>query len=214
MRRSAIAAALAGTIVIGAAGPTLAGGFGGTTILRTAAAGTEIRVEDIAARGTGVVVGWQENAPGGGKATYIRRSSNGGATFRSRLRLDTRPSRDVQVDVCDGWAWATHVFQESGDWLVGLDKRALVGSFYERSLVTIGGLSRKPDVACAGERLAVAWFQKVGGVWHVKLHARGVNDEAKGDQLPEENLDLGTGDMAKGLTLAGTGDHLFLAWFR
>ena len=68
-------------------------------------------------------------------------------------------------------------------------------------------------MACAGERLAVAWFQKVGSVWHVKLHARGVNDEAKGDQLPEENLDLGVGTMAKGLALAGTTEHLFLAWF-
>lgn len=207
-----MAAVMSGAL-LAASVPVSAGGFGGTTVLRTAAAGTEIRVGDIAARGSGVAVGWQENAPGGNKRVWMRRSANGGATFRTALRLDDRQSRDIEVDTCDGWAFASFTFRESGEWLVGLDKHALTGPFFDQSALTLGGLSRKPDVACAGERLAVAWFQRVGGVWHVKLHARGVNDEALGDVLPEVNLDLGVGTMMKGLALAGTGDHLFLTWF-
>ncbi len=212
-RRSLTTASLAGAALLIATAPAMAGGFGGTSVLRTAAAGTQIRVGDIAARGAGVVVGWQENAPGGTKAVYLRRSNDGGATFRSAVKLDTRPSREIQVDVCDGWAWAASTVKEAGSWFVALDKRALVGGVHGSYALSPSTQVRGPDVACAGERLVVAWFQKVGGTWRVKLHARGVNDEFKGDQLDEIDLDLGPGDMREGLALAGTGDHVFLAWF-
>jgi hypothetical protein len=143
----------------------------------------------------------------------MRRSADGGATFRPAQRLDSRQSRDIEVETCDGWAFGAFTFRESGAWLVGLDKHALTGPALESGAITLGGLSRKPDVACAGERLVVVWFQKVGGTWRVKLHARGVNDEAKGDQLPEVNLDLGPGTMSKGLAVAGSGDDIHVAWF-
>lgn len=213
-RRSLVATTLMSVMVLAASGPVSAGSWGATKVIRTAAAGTEIRVADIAARDAGAVaVGWQENAPGGVKRVWLRRSSDGGATFRAALKLDDRQSRDIQVDACDGWAFSAYTFREAGDWLVGLDKRALVGPFYETSALTIDGLSRKPDVTCAGERLVVVWFQQVAGVWRVKLHARGVNDDPKGDQLPPIDLDLGPGTMTKGLAIAGHGNDVHIAWF-
>ncbi len=211
-QRPILAAVLASAALLAAA-PVSAGTFGATRVIRTAASGTEIRVGDIAARGSGVVVGWQENAPGGVKRVWVRRSADGGATFRPAVRLDDRPSRDIEVETCGGWAFAAYTFKESGAWLVGLDKLPLTGPSHEQNAITLDGQSRRPDVACAGERLAVAWFQKVGGDWHVMLHARGVNDEAKGDSLPAIDLDLGEGSMQKGLALAGSGDDLHLAWF-
>jgi hypothetical protein len=213
-RRFTVLAALASAMVLTTSLPVAAGTFGATTVIRTAAAGTEIRVADIAARDAGAVaVGWQENAPGGVKRVWLRRSSNGGSTFRSALKLDNRQSREIQVDTCDGWAFSAYTFREAGEWLVGLGKHALVGPYFEKSALTFGGLSRKPDVTCAGERLVVVWFQREGDEWRVKLHARGVNDEPKGDQLPEINEDLGRGTMEKGLAIAGQGNDVYIAWF-
>lgn len=213
-RRSLVVAALAGSALLATTLPTMAGGgFGAPTTLRTGAAGTEIRAGDLAARAKGVVIGWQENKPGGVKRVYIRRSNTGGASFRPTLQLDTRQSRDIQVDVCSGWAWAASTVKEAGSWFVALDKRALVGSEWESSVIGASGTVRKPDVACAGPRLVVAWFRKQGGIWRVKLHARGVNDAAKGDQLPAIDVDLGPGDMHKGLAIAGTKNDVFVSWF-
>jgi hypothetical protein len=114
-------------MVLATALPVSAATFGSTKVLRTAAGGTEIRVGDIAARGAGVVVGWQENAPGGVKRVWMRRSADGGATFRPAQRLDSRQSRDIEVETCDGWAFGAFTFRESGAWLVGLHKHALTG---------------------------------------------------------------------------------------
>ena len=62
----------------------------------------------------GVVVGWQENAPGGDKRVWMRRSTDGGAAFRRAARLDDRQSREIRWTTCDGWAFATYTFRESG----------------------------------------------------------------------------------------------------
>ena len=173
-----------------------------------------VDIGDIAASGRNVVVGWDEDPPSGNRASYVRWTTNGGVSFAPRVRLDTRPQREVKVDVCAGWAWATASLSVGGDQLISLDKRRLVGSEVEQSVLTTDGVSRGPDVACGGERLVVAWFQRAGDTWRVKLHARGVHDEPAGDSLPPFDADLGTGSLSRGLAVAATADRVYVAWFR
>lgn len=118
--------------------------------------------------------------------------------------------------MCDGWAWAvTGVHTPSspaGEWLVGLYGHQLTGGFYESGVVTLSGVARKPDVACAGSRrLAVAWFQKVGGSWHVKLFTRVAARTT--DDPPERRFDLGAGDVNSGLAVTATAKRIVVSWF-
>lgn len=217
MRLPTVHSALALSVIaaLGVSGPVAAAGWGDPVVLSQVVPDKVVRVADIAARGRNVVVGWDEDPPTGVNASYIRWSTNTGASFRPRVRLDaTRSQREVQVDVCGGWVWAAASLSTGGDQLISLDKRSLDGSEVEQSVLTTGGMSRGPDVACGGERLVVAWFQRVGGDWHVKLHARGVHDEALGDSLPPFDADLGIGSRSRGLAVAATAERVYVAWFR
>jgi hypothetical protein len=208
------ALALASVAALGVSGPVAAAGWKDPIVLSQVVSDKVVDIGDIAARGGQVVVGWNEDPPSGNRASYVRWSTNGGNSFAPRIRLDTRPQREVQVDVCSGWAWAASGLNADGDWLVALDKRRLFGNEVEQSVLTTDGVSRYPDVACGGERLVVAWFQRVGGQWRVKLHARGVHDEALGDSLPPFDADLGPGTLRGGLAVAATADRVYVAWFR
>jgi hypothetical protein len=68
---------------------------------------------------------------------------------------------------------------------------------------------RGPDIACAGSRLAIAWFQKVAGVWKVRLQARGVSGG-----ITTYQSTLGRGAPSRGLAVAGTPERLYVAWYQ
>jgi hypothetical protein len=206
--------ALSVVAVLGVVTPVAAAGWRDPIVLSQVVPDKVLDIGDIAARGRNIVVGWNEDPPTGSRAAYLRWSTNGGVSFAPRVRLDaTRSQREVQVDVCGGWAWATASLSVGDDRLITLDKRQLVGPEVEQSVLTLDGVSRGPDVACGGERLVVAWFQRVGDQWRVKLHARGVHDEALGDSLPPFDRDLGPGSRSRGLAVAATADRVYVAWF-
>ncbi len=196
---------------------TALAGFSAPQILRTAASGVDLFVADLAARGSNVVVGWEEDHPGG-RASFMRWSTNGGVSFQPRVRLDTRPNREIQVDVCGGEAWAVsalHVPENPpSEWVIVLDGRSMTGGGYEAGLLTYGGVARKPDIACVGHRrLATAWFKKVGGIFRVKFFSRAVHLDFEGTISPEVSLDLGTGSVNGDLAMAATNDRIIVAWF-
>lgn len=213
-RHASFALVLATTLALVVPAAASADTFSGTTTLSQLEDDKEVTVTDVAARGRNVVVGWEESPEVGNRRVFIRSSTNGGASFGPRIRLDTRSQREIRVDVCGGYSWATSGLSVPGSWLVALDKRSLTSSEVEQSVLTTSGIARRPDVACGGERLIVAWFQQSGGVWRVKLHARGVHDQAKGNALPPFDADLGTGDMVRGLAVAATSDRVYVAWYR
>jgi hypothetical protein len=189
--------------------------FSGAITLSQPTDGKAVSVGDIAARGSNVVVGWEERPEGGTRRVFIRRSTNGGASFSARIRLDTRPQRAIRVETCSGSAWATSELSEvTGEWIIALDKRPMSGSQVEQSVLTTRGVARDPDIACGGPRLVVAWFQRSDDGWRVRLHARGVHDETGGSSLPAFDADLGRGDRVKGLAVAATSDRVYVAWFR
>ena len=206
--------ALSVVAVLGVVTPVAAAGWRDPIVLSQVVRDKMVGIGDIAARGRNIVVGWNEDHPSGNRAAYVRWSTNGGVSFAPRVRLHTEPQREVQVDACAGWAWATASLGSGAEQLITLDKRQLSGSEVEQSLLTTTGISRGPDVACGGERLVVAWFQRSGDEWRVKVHARGVHDEILGDSLPPFDADLGTGSRSRGLAVAATDERVYVAWFR
>jgi hypothetical protein len=75
---------------------------------------------------------------------------------------------------------------------------------------TTTGVARRPDAACiANTELAVAWFQKSGSGYKVKLRT-GV---PSGDDLSPQSFSLGAGSPGRGLSVAATSDRVYVAWF-
>jgi hypothetical protein len=94
-----------------------------------------------------------------------------------------------------------------------LDRYTLADAEAKRTTLVTTGDARVPDVACGGERLVSAWYQRSGSTWRVQLRARGVHD-SPGDSLPPFAADLGTGDWTRGLAVAATDTRAYVAWFR
>jgi len=191
--------------------------FGPTSIVRTTNSGVDLDVTDYAWDGGSIALTWEEVQPAG-RRVYLGWTTDRGATWQ-RQRVDDRSSRDPQVALCAGWAWAIFRLHVTGspahEWLVALTGRSVDGGVYEGSIQTFSGEAREPDVACVGtRRLVSAWFQKSGDTWRVKLHARGVLLNPEDEEVPEQDFDLGTGELGRGLAIAATRDMVYVAWFR
>ena len=216
-RRVRWAAPIALLACVAVATPALAD-FGPTRTVRTSASGTDLDLTDYAWDNGTIALTWEEFPPAGGRRVRLGWSTDRGTTWQHR-QVSSFRSRDPQVAACSDFVWAIYRLQPddvpSDVWMVALTGRSVDGSVVEGSLQTFGGQAREPDLACVGtRRLASAWFQKSGDTWRVKVHARPVLIDPKGDTVPEQSFDLGTGDESRGLAIAATKDMVYVAWFQ
>jgi hypothetical protein len=214
-RRLGLAVALVGGLLLTTLGPTVAA-WDPAQVLRSVPGGTLLSVQDMAALGSKVVVGWQEED--GQPRSLVRWTTDAGANWSSETALDTRARRELKVDTCAGRAWATSALHDpgarAGEWLIVIDGLEMDGPGEESSLASVNGQGRKPDIACAGnKRLAVAWFRKVRSGHRVKLFSRGAAQPIE-DAPPEIARDLGRGSLRKGISVAATADRVYVAFFR
>jgi hypothetical protein len=196
-------------VMLAIAAPVSAAGWTDPVTLSLLAPSKEVFVRDIATRGESVAVAWEERPFTGNRAVYLRWSTDSGDTWKPRERLSTRRQLEVRVDLCGGALWATSRIEATGGWVIDLDRRGLSSGSTSTTPVTGVGDVRGPDIACAGRRLAIAWFQKVAGVWKVRLQARGVTGG-----LRTYSTTLGKGSPSRGLAVAGTADRLYVAWYQ
>jgi hypothetical protein len=189
--------------------PAMAAGWTDPATLNQLDPSRRIFVRDIATRGESVAVAWEEQPVTGARAVYLRWSTDTGGTWQPRVRLSTSRQLEARLDVCNGSVWAASRIEASGQWLIRLDRRGLASGSASSSPISAVGDVRGPDIACAGPRLAIAWFQKAAGVWRVRLQARGVSGG-----LATYNATLGRGAPSRGLAVAGTPDRLYVAWYR
>ena len=143
---------------IGLLAPAVAGAFGGASDPAHGAGG---HGESGPATSPPAAAAWssagRRTPPVAASAVYMRRS-----TRRWRDLPARRSGSTPRSPVTSRWTPAPagpgrrpRCPRHPGEWLVALDKLALVdGSVYETSALTLSGLSRKPDVACVG---AAAW---------------------------------------------------------
>jgi hypothetical protein len=169
---------LLGIAVSALALPALAGPaaaeFGPTRTLRTA---DFVLLQDVAAKGSGIGVVWEEQASGTPVVRY-RMSQDRGATWTATRRLDDRPNRDAEAAVCQGTLWIASKLRldgdPTGDWHVVVDGKDLDGSGDAGYPITDSFVSltvRDPSITCIGDRfLAVTWLEKrTGEGWRAWL---------------------------------------------
>jgi hypothetical protein len=211
------AAALAATCLL-LVPATASAAWGPTVLLRSAPTGTDARVASIAASGSNVVVGWDEDGPSV-DASYVRWSNNGGSSFLAHRRLDNRATREVDADVCGNVLHSAFGLRTTSGpphkWLVAVEDRFQDGQVIVQGVVTTTGVARHPDVACVGtRRIVVAWLQRVGSSWRLKLFSRAAVESEKGANPPHQSFDLGTAELDGEVSVAATNDRVYVTWLR
>jgi hypothetical protein len=119
-----------------------------------------VDLQDADFSGQKVAITWQE--PGGGtRKVGIRTSVNSGTSFGSAVTFPG--ARQSAVDICGSRLEAVYARKSGASW--GIERavgNVAGGSFVTRNVAVGPGLSRHPDIACAGGRVFVTWFHREG----------------------------------------------------
>lgn len=216
---AAFACALGGVLLL-PVGLLAGGGYSAPTVLRTAGAGVDAHLQDVATKGDKVAVGWQEQTPTGPNV-YFRRSLDGGASFGPLVTVDLRDSREMRMDICAGYVWSTYALQtpdaDPGEWEIVLGGEALEGTGSIGALLTEPfepNVGRFPDVACiGGYRHIVAWIEAVDSTdRRAIIQLRPIGGPIE-DPPPIYEYDFPAGKQSQ-IAVAATNGHAYAAWVR
>jgi hypothetical protein len=168
------------------------------------APGEHITVTDFMARDDDYAV-VTERVLAGDRSAVLSWSDEGGDTWQHQAVEGTSTS-EPEVAICGGTATAVHRVG-SGD---TARVRSLTVPFggglqFVRNWTPEGPV-RGPDIACvASTYYTIAWFERIDGEWRVRVRT--------GAGTPR-TFGLGTGSVGRGLSIATSGDRLYVAWFR
>ena len=216
-RRATLGALIAVVAMATAASPSLAGGFSPTKVLRTAPAGADLEVRDIATFADDIAVVWEEDRAAGRKS-FLRISQDGGSTFRSIKKLGAG-AQEPQVDVCDRFERFAYVI---GTYSTGPETRDVSLHLVHTANGSGGGgqfgrpdderIARSPDVACVGRvRLAGAWFDESTSPTRVQVQ---IPSKGEFEPVPHFAANLGRGEVSRGLSVAATPHAVYVTWMR
>jgi hypothetical protein len=157
---SAVVAAISSALVLSSA---VSAAFGPPVLLRESSV---IRIQDLAARGSTVAVGWREGASPG--TLHVRVSTDAGASFRPRYPVAGLGGSGMSLDICRGTVWAATAAAFPGDVEndsdVLVSSRAIQGGAADQVFVTSPAddhAVRDTRVACVGRKLlAIAWLDR------------------------------------------------------
>jgi len=205
-RRLVATAALTLTVVLAAASPVAAHAPDWTGRVNVRAA-DDVQLRDADFSRRNVAITWQEPGAGGPKVG-LRTSVDSGASFGPISWVNK--SRQSAVDICGGSelnaVYAKKV--SSGNWRIDHAVGSIDGDGFLRTPVSLApGVNGYPDVACAGGRVFVSWFQRDGGGDRLKL-AHGIRN----DGAFETPMTLGFDDetfFGRSLAVAGTSDTAY-----
>lgn len=184
---------------------------------------TTIRVQDAAADGQILAVGWRESKGSGAGLLRVAFSTDAGGTFlknNGKLRFYSvagKAKRGLSIDSCKGRIWAASAAGFPGDASGDSDvlvSRRIVGGSAGQAFVTPPSQSRtvrQVDVACAGGRLlAIAWLERNPSGLRARLMIRdqGSLTPAATNQV----FDLGPARGKDGISVAATGKSAYVAW--
>jgi hypothetical protein len=161
----------------------------------------DAKLWDADFRGRKVAVTWQEPGSGSPKVG-IRTSTNSGTTFGPVSTI--AQARQSAVDICSRAELNAVYARKLGprNWAVEHAVSSVAGGSFKIGFVSPGsGVQRFPDVACAGGRVFVSWFQRAGSGDRLKVaHAR------RSDGVFSAPIDLGLDDetfFSRSLAVAG-----------
>ncbi len=172
--------------------------------------GIELQDADFSRRN--VAVTWEEPASGPPDVGF-RASVQAGSAFGPTLFIED--ARQSEVDLCGGSelhaVWATK--DSPGNWVIEHGARSIDGDGFDVSAVAPGpGVSRFPDVSCAGGRVFATWFQREGSndrLYVAHAGTNGIFGAPKSLGLDEPRPFRG-----RSLAVAGVQDTAYVAFTR
>jgi hypothetical protein len=182
-----------------------------------------VRVQDAAATGQVVAVGWRESVGSGPGLLRVAFSTDGGGTFlkaNGKLRFYSvagQPRRGLSIDICKGRIWAASAARFPGDASGDSDvlvSRRLVGGSAGQAFVTSPAQSRtvrQVDIACAaGKLLAIAWLERNPQGMRARLMIR--DQGSLTTAATNRIFELGPARGQAGISVAATGQSAYVAW--
>lgn len=122
---------------------------------------TNVFLDDANFAKHNVAVSWEEPRSGTTRVGFRTSASNGNAFGTAEY---VGSSRESMVDLCSGSELNAAYSHDigGGQWRIEHAVRDVVGSGFDRDLVAPGADDqRMPDIACAGARVFISWFQPV-----------------------------------------------------
>lgn len=214
--RLAVGLALLGIVSIG--GRVVSAAFAPTIELRRALVDDDLSLQDVASKADDVAVVWLEDT-GAAQELWLRTSTDGGASFRTRRLVDDREPLDAAADVCDEQAWMLHTYRLP-DFLVDiygliLESRPLVGDGLTGMLIAHpddGYDVRALDLACIGTRRHLLGWIDDTTTDQLYLQFPVVQFDPK-HEIPTESFQIDVGSQSE-VAVAGTGSRAYAAWVR
>ena len=209
-RRSVISAPLAVVATLVLAGNLLAAPPNWTAAVNIRSA-DDIQLGDADFAGHNVAIAWDEPGANRRRAGFAFSDDNG-ADFSSPPF--SAASREPAIDLCDGVepnaAYSHRI--GPGNWVI---EHTLFDSFdssFTQQVAPTGGVQHDPDIACAGGRLFVSWFEREGGGDRLFV----AHGERAGGEFSAP-IDLGFDAESRafsGLVVAGVNDSAYAAFRR
>ncbi len=204
------AAALVALVSLAITSTTLAANLGPTQLLRKISADSPLFITGVAAKGKYIATAWTENFQ-----PYVRWSTNGGPTFRSRVGANANSS--ASIDICAGYVWA--VTDQPGfpadeppplkELNIHIDGWRLDGTAHRQRTLHRG--TAYGDLACIGDRaLATVWEREVDGGQHASLGIWTIT--GNGRLTRTHAFDLGPADEIVETSVAATNTAIHVAW--
>ena len=208
-RRSALAVPLAIAVTLAIASSALAAPTWMDAItIRTA---DDIQLHDADFAGRDVAIAWDE--PGSPRKVGIRTSVDAGSSFGPISWFGR--SREPAVEVCPGSELNAVMGRRvgPGNWIVRHASGSVDGTgLLATAVAPTDGVQRWPDVACAGGRVFVSWYEREDGG-----HRLFVAHAPRGGGVFSAPIDLGLDDETfffRSLAVAGAGDRAYAVFHR
>jgi hypothetical protein len=183
------------------------------TAAKTIRSATDIQLGDADFMNQNVAIAWDE--PDHPRGVGIATSNNSGSTFGVLPSFVFSRSREPAVDLCGGPGSLLNMVVSHrngpGNWVIEYTDFESFDSSFTTLVAPTDGLQHDADIACAGGRIFVSWFEEESGGNRLFLAHATRNG---GDFSSPIDLGFDATDFPNGLAVAGANDMAYAVFSR
>jgi hypothetical protein len=182
------------------------------TTPKTIRSASDLQLGDADFAGHNVAIVWDE--PGNPRRLGIATSSNSGATFSLEPFIFGR-SREPAVDLCPSPRSLLNFVDSHrkgpGNWVIEYTQFFAFDDIGSEEVAPSNGFQHDPDIACAGGRVFVSWFERENGGNRLFIAHEATNDVQFSNPI---DLGFDGSEFQNGLAVAGVDGMAYAVFSR